>query len=188
MALDEELFPIYYEVLRLIEEDPNLILDVLQERRPDEYGGNDQTLDQDISESMALDFHDPENARFERRQNQNGAPFLFYSRNLSTSILSIEQPDGSIRQYRLSTTIQEKNRHYFRCSRCDYLSRSNEDQFRPKITVRDGAIDSSRFPEHHPMCKPTSKASFVIQQLDRLWKAVAIYETEELRRCYVNLR
>lgn len=38
------------------------------------------------------------------------------------------------------------------------------------------------------MCRPTSKEKFVIQQLDRLWKAVAIYETEELRRCYIELR
>jgi hypothetical protein len=61
-------------------------------------------------------------------------------------------------------------------------------QFRPKITVRDGVIVSSRFPDHHPMCRSTSKEKFVIQQLDRLWKAVAIYETEELRHCYVELR
>jgi hypothetical protein len=145
---------------------------------------------------MQLDFSDSKgdanNARIAHdRYNQNGsAPFLFYSRNLSTSILSIEQPDSSIRQYRLSTAVEEKNTHYFRCSRCDYLSRNTDEfeQFRPKITVRDGSIVSSRFPEHHPACKSTSKEKFVVQQLDRLWKAVAIYETEELRRCYVELR
>lgn len=172
---------------------------MLQERRPDEYG-NDNTLDQEITENLPLDFSDSKvglqanNVRVvqdRRYNNQNGStPFLFYSRNLSTSILSIEQGDGAIRQYRLSTTVFEKNTHYFRCSRCDYLSRSNEElgQFRPKITVRDGGIVSDRFPGHHPMCKSTTKEEFVIQQLDRLWKAIAIYETEELRRCYVTLR
>ncbi|KAI6191957.1 hypothetical protein M3Y97_00284200 [Aphelenchoides bicaudatus] len=193
----EDLFSVYYELAKLIEEDPSLVLDVLQERRPEEYG-NEQFMDQEVTELVPIDFAEAKggfqpgtsHSTNDRQVNQNGsAPFLFYSRNLSTSILSVEQADSSIRQYRLSTTVAEKNTHYFRCSRCDYLSRSEElGQFRPKITVRNASIISTRFPEHHPMCRSTSKEKFVIQQLDRLWKAVAIYETEELRNCYIALR
>jgi hypothetical protein len=54
--------------------------------------------------------------------------------------------------------------------------------------VREGRIVSERNPAHHPLCQGTSKETFVIQQLDRLWKAIAVYETEELRRSYVTLR
>ena len=56
------------------------------------------------------------------------------------------------------------------------------------MTIRDGRITSARFPDHHPLCHGASKESFVIQQLDRLWKAIAVYETPELRSSYVALR
>lgn len=102
---------------KLIEDDPSLVLDVLQERRADEHG-NDHEMDQDVTELVPLDYSDSKNAfqaglgtsHSMQHGNQNGStPFLFYSRNLSTSILSIEQADTSIRQYRLSTTVAEKN-------------------------------------------------------------------------------
>jgi hypothetical protein len=110
----EDLFSVYYEVAKLIEDDPSLVLDVLQERRPDEYG-NEHPMDQDVTELVPLDYSDSKlqadlGTSMQDRNAQNGsAPFLFYSRNLSTSILSIEQVDSSIRQYRLSTTVAEKN-------------------------------------------------------------------------------
>jgi hypothetical protein len=70
-------------------------------------------MDQDITEIVPLDYSESKaglGTSMQDRHGQNGsAPFLFYSRNLSTSILSIEQPDSTIRQYRLSTTVAEKN-------------------------------------------------------------------------------
>ncbi|KAI6173261.1 Ubiquitin carboxyl-terminal hydrolase [Aphelenchoides besseyi] len=197
-----EGFESYCHVAQLIEADPSLVLDVLQARRPDDYS-IDPTVDADMVENIPVEYAESKTPlrmhwnsgrmMLDKRQTgtQNGSsPFLFYSRNLSTSILSIEQPDGTIHQYRLSTTVYEKNTHYFRCSRCDYLTRMHPEMglFRPKITVRDGQIVSDRHPAHHPQCHGMSKENFVVQQLDRLWKAIAMYETDELRRCYVTLR
>ncbi|KAI6232117.1 hypothetical protein M3Y95_00453100 [Aphelenchoides besseyi] len=196
-------FESYCHVAQLIEADPSLVLDVLQARRPDDYS-HDPTVDADMVENVPLEYVESSktplrmhwnSARMMLDRRQPGAqnsssPFLFYSRNLSTSILSIEQPDGTIHQYRLSTTVYDKNTHYFRCSRCDYLTRMHPEAglFRPKITVRDGQIASDRYPTHHPQCHGIGKENFVVQQLDRLWKAIATYETDELRRCYVTLR
>ncbi|CAD5229714.1 unnamed protein product [Bursaphelenchus okinawaensis] len=190
---DEHIFDIYFNLAQLIEGDPSLVLDVLQtmpEEEQFEEAAERELTEQyplDLTDSSHLNLH-PVQVKQERRQLS--APFLFYSRNLSSSILSIEQTDGSLRQYRLSTTIMEKNTHYFRCSRCDHLNKSRPDLgiFRPKITIKDGDIASDRFPMHHPMCEEVSKSLFVVQQLDRIWKTVAPYENAELRSAYTTLR
>ncbi|KAI6222982.1 60S ribosomal protein L28 [Aphelenchoides fujianensis] len=195
LFLEPEIFDAYCHVAKVIDEDTSLVLDVLQsgkvEEFPLEVGVEEEMRENGPHEYGELKPLARSRGPIERRSGGQppNAPFLFYSRNLSTSILSIEQ-DGNIQQYRLSTTVYEKNTHYFRCSRCDYLSRMNpsQGQYRPKITLRDGQIVSEKFPIHHPDCKGTSKEVFVVQQLDRLWKAIAIYETEELRSCYVALR
>jgi O-acetyl-ADP-ribose deacetylase (regulator of RNase III) len=92
---------------------------------------------------------------------------LHLSRNLSSTILTIEQPDGFLRQYRMTTQSKEKDAFYFRCSRCESLLKNGYGDFRPKITVRDGVIQGNRFPPHHPDCHPTTKQCVVIQQMDR---------------------
>ncbi|CAD5233445.1 unnamed protein product [Bursaphelenchus xylophilus] len=190
---DEHIFDIYFNLAQLIEGDPSLVLDVLQTMPEDEQ--YEENHEREITDHYPLDLTDAPHlnmhqvqVKHERRQPTT--PFLFYSRNLSSSILSIEQTNGSLRQYRLSTTIGEKNTHYFRCSRCDHLNKSRPDLgvFRPKITIKDGDIASDRFPTHHPLCEEVTKTVFVVQQLDRIWKTVAPYESSELREAYSTLR
>ncbi|KAH7728936.1 hypothetical protein AAVH_03309 [Aphelenchoides avenae] len=92
---------------------------------------------------------------------------LHLSRNLSSTILTVEQPDGFLRQYRMTTHSKEGDALYFRCSRCESLLKNGYGDYRPKITVRDGVIQGNRFPPHHPDCHPITKQSVVIQQMDR---------------------
>lgn len=178
----------------LIVNDPTLILDVLQDHPEDEYIDQDDrnVIDYpiDLTEvNQSIAEHSVNQVQV-TRDKKIAPPFLFYSRNLSTSILSIEQPNGNLRQYRLSTTIMEKNTHYFRCSRCDYFNKTRNDIgiYRPKITIKDGDIASDRFPSHHPLCEEVPKLVFVLQQLDRMWKSLVPIETEELRHAYHTLR
>uniref|UniRef100_A0A7E4ULC0 Macro domain-containing protein n=1 Tax=Panagrellus redivivus TaxID=6233 RepID=A0A7E4ULC0_PANRE len=98
---------------------------------------------------------------------QDGGIRLQLSRNLSPTMLPIEDPDGRIRQYRLTTQSRNGDAYYFRCSHCEFLSRTTSTQYRPKMTVRDGSIVGSYYPVHHPDCLAVSKRFIIIQQLDR---------------------
>ena len=105
----------YLSITKVIDADPTMVLDVLQARHVDEQS-NRMSIEYEEKKVPGRILQDAPTA------GQAGAsPFLFYSRNLSTSILSIEQPDGTIRQYRLSTTVFQKNTHYFRCSRLVFI-------------------------------------------------------------------
>jgi hypothetical protein len=93
---------------------------------------------------------------------------LQLSRNLSTTILTLEEGDtGLVRQYRLTTQNQAGDTFYFRCSKCESLSKKTGTNYRPKITVRAGMILGTRHPIHHPDCRPLTKEGVVVQQMDR---------------------
>uniref|UniRef100_A0AC34G9A0 Uncharacterized protein n=1 Tax=Panagrolaimus sp. ES5 TaxID=591445 RepID=A0AC34G9A0_9BILA len=97
----------------------------------------------------------------------DGGIRLQLSRNLSPTMLPIEEPDGRIRQYRLTTQTKNGEAFYFRCSHCEFLSKKTETLYRPKMTVREGSIVGSYYPLHHPECHPITKGQAIVQQMNR---------------------
>ena len=164
---DEQTFVMHSTLLQMINADPTMVLDVLQTFDDVEQSEN---CSLDVCEKKPLPKRAPKKSNADAQAIE--APFLFYSRNLNASILSIEQSNGSIRQYRQdrhSTTATQKRAQYFRCSRsihsaqafiyeqklfnfrCDNLNRNNRESgtFRPKITLQNGRITNNLFPVHH---------------------------------------
>uniref|UniRef100_A0AC34QNU3 DRBM domain-containing protein n=1 Tax=Panagrolaimus sp. JU765 TaxID=591449 RepID=A0AC34QNU3_9BILA len=114
----------------------------------------------------------------------DGGIKLQLSRNLSPTMLAIEEPDGRIRQYRLTTQSRTGDAYYFRCSHCEFLSKKTETQYRPKMTVRDGTIVGSFYPMHHPDCMPLSKKQVLVQQIDRQVRAQIMNQNMLMREMY----
>uniref|UniRef100_A0A915DKR0 Macro domain-containing protein n=1 Tax=Ditylenchus dipsaci TaxID=166011 RepID=A0A915DKR0_9BILA len=92
---------------------------------------------------------------------------LQLSRNLSSTILTIEEENGLLRQYRMTTQSREGDTSYFRCSRCESLMKHTLSEYRPKITVKNGYIFGDCYPVHHPGCHPVTKCKVILQQMDR---------------------
>jgi len=111
----------------------------------------------------------------------DGGIKLQLSRNLSPTMLAIEEPDGRIRQYRLTTQSRNGDAYYFRCSHCEFLSKKTETQYRPKMTVRDGTIVGTFYPMHHPDCLPMTKKQVLIQQIDRQVRAQIMNQNMMMR-------
>ena len=117
MAVEgEETFEMHSTLLQMIDADPTMVLDVLQTFDDVEQSKNGS---QNVCENKPVPKRAPKESNADSQAIE--APFLFYSRTLNASILSFEQPDGTIRQYRLSTTVFQKNTHYFRCSRLVFI-------------------------------------------------------------------
>uniref|UniRef100_A0A914YR86 RYYR-CCHC domain-containing protein n=1 Tax=Panagrolaimus superbus TaxID=310955 RepID=A0A914YR86_9BILA len=114
----------------------------------------------------------------------DGGIRLQLSRNLSPTMLPIEEPDGRIRQYRLTTQSRNGDVYYFRCSHCEFLSKKTETQYRPKMTVRDGSIVGSYYPLHHPECHPVTKRHLIVQQIDRQARCKIMDQNMMMRQIY----
>jgi hypothetical protein len=114
----------------------------------------------------------------------DGGIRLQLSRNLSPTMLPIEEPDGRIRQYRLTTQSRNGDAYYFRCSHCEFLSKKTETQYRPKMTVRDGSIVGSYYPMHHPECHPVTKRQIIVQQIDRQARCKIMDQNMMMRQMY----
>uniref|UniRef100_A0A914XYN4 RYYR-CCHC domain-containing protein n=1 Tax=Panagrolaimus superbus TaxID=310955 RepID=A0A914XYN4_9BILA len=114
----------------------------------------------------------------------DGGIRLQLSRNLSPTMLPIEEPDGRIRQYRLTTQSRNGDAYYFRCSHCEFLSKKTETQYRPKMTVREGSIVGSYYPMHHPECHPVTKGQIIVQQIDRQARCKIMDQNMMMRQMY----
>ena len=109
MAVEgEETFEMHSTLLQMIDVDPTMVLDVLQTFDDVEQSENGS---QDVCENKPVPKRTPKESNADSQAIE--APFLFYSRNLNASILSIEQPKGSIRQYRQDRRPPRKARPVF---------------------------------------------------------------------------
>ncbi|VDM50556.1 unnamed protein product [Toxocara canis] len=90
------------------------------------------------------------------------------SRCLQSTVLTIPEGNGLVRQYMQNRTGHEKDDvRYFRCSRCATIHRRMRTNILPKIKVKFGVIVGDRFPKHHPLCRPITRAEANVREIDR---------------------
>lgn len=93
--------------------------------------------------------------------------YLMLSAKLEPTILNLKDENGYKRQYRMTNRSSDGRKLYFRCSRCDTLSKKNTDAIRARLIISNGEIVGEEFPQHHPECQPWTHEQLLVQQIDR---------------------
>ncbi|TKR95520.1 hypothetical protein L596_009680 [Steinernema carpocapsae] len=90
---------------------------------------------------------------------------MSFSKTLNKSLLTVKQPDGAYRIYRLIRGYKETQ--HFRCSTCDRLNAKKNTRYMPKVRTKSGKLVGDPFPAHHPECVPLSVEEYGLKQIDR---------------------
>lgn len=93
--------------------------------------------------------------------------YLVLSAKLEPTILNLKDEAGLKRQYRMTNRSRDGRKLYFRCSRCDTLSKKNSDSVRARLIICNGEVVGDEFPTHHPECQPWTDEQLLVQQIDR---------------------
>ncbi|KAK0422812.1 hypothetical protein QR680_007801 [Steinernema hermaphroditum] len=91
---------------------------------------------------------------------------MSFSKTLNKSLLTVKQPDGTYRIYRLIRAYRETQ--HFRCSTCDRLNAKKNTRYMPKVRTKSGKLVGDPYPPHNPECLPLSVEEYGLRQIDRL--------------------